>query len=43
MIEHGKSIWVDTVDINKFPKLNSDIETDILVIGGGLCGILTSY
>ena len=43
MIEHGKSIWVDTVKIKDFPRLNCDIETDILVIGGGLCGVLTSY
>lgn len=43
MKEYGKSIWVDTVNIKEFPKLKSDIETDILIVGGGLCGILTAY
>ena len=39
----NKSIWNDYVTINKFNELNEDIETDVLVIGGGICGILCAY
>lgn len=38
-----KSIWIDTVDLIPFPKLDKDIETDVLIIGGGITGILCSY
>ena len=38
-----KSIWIDTVDLTPFPKLDKDIETDVLIIGGGITGILCSY
>lgn len=38
-----KSIWEDSVVMTKFPKLDKDIETDVLIIGGGLAGILCGY
>ena len=38
-----KSIWLDTINIEDFPKLNENITTDILVIGGGITGILCAY
>lgn len=37
-----KSIW-NEIKKPEFPKLPGDIETDVLVIGGGLCGILCAY
>ncbi len=37
-----KSIW-NTVEKPSFPQLQDDIKTDILVIGGGMCGILCAY
>ena len=39
---NNKSIWKD-IKIKKYPKLNRDIETDILIIGGGITGISTLY
>lgn len=37
-----KSIWND-IDKPKFSSLQGDIQTDVLIIGGGLCGILCAY
>ena len=37
----NKSIW-DTKK-KKYPKLNKDIEIDVLIIGGGITGISTLY
>ncbi len=38
-----KSIWSDTVTLPAHEKLRQDIKTDVLIIGGGLCGILCAY
>ena len=38
----NKSIW-NEIDINEFPKLNENIKTSVLVIGGGITGILCAY
>lgn len=38
-----KSLWSESADLPKFEKLNGDIKTDVLVIGGGICGILCTY
>ncbi len=38
-----KSIWSDTVKLPDYKKLKEDIKTDVLIIGGGLCGILCAY
>lgn len=35
-----KSVWNETVRKPKFSSLEEDIKTDVLIIGGGLCGIL---
>lgn len=37
------SVWSDSVKIPKFPSLKSNIETDVLIIGGGMSGILCAY
>ncbi|MGN1194406.1 MAG: FAD-dependent oxidoreductase [Acutalibacteraceae bacterium] len=38
-----KSVWQETSSLPSFPKLEKDIHTDVLVIGGGISGILTAY
>ena len=37
-----KSVWQDTVQLPRFPQLNKDIRTDVLIIGGGIAGILSA-
>ena len=34
------SIWTDHVQMPAFPRLEQDLKTDVLIIGGGLAGIL---
>lgn len=36
------SVWQET-NLPDFPKLEGDINTDVLIIGGGMAGILTAY
>ena len=38
-----KSVWEQTASLPQFPKLDGDIHTDVLIIGGGIAGILTAY
>lgn len=35
-----KSIWEDYLTNKSFPKLEENIQTDVLVVGGGIAGIL---
>ena len=37
------SIWLDSVDLKKFPKLEEDFKCDVVIIGGGITGISTAY
>ena len=38
-----KSVWSDTIALPEFDSLRKDLNTDVLIIGGGLCGILCAY
>lgn len=38
-----KSVWTADEKLPEFKSLNGEIKTDVLVIGGGLCGILCAY
>lgn len=41
--DYMESVWKDTQKMPSFPKLEGDIKTDILIIGGGMAGILTAF
>lgn len=38
-----KSIWSETSSLPQFEKLKGEHRTDVLVIGGGMCGLLCAY
>lgn len=38
-----KSYWIDSKEAKRYKTLETDIETDICIIGGGLTGITTAY
>ena len=38
-----ESIWKKTAELPQFPKLEKDIKTDVLIIGGGIAGLLTAH
>lgn len=38
-----KSIWKENIKMPEFDSLGGDIKTDVLIIGGGLCGLLCAY
>lgn len=38
-----KSVWSDNIEKIKFNQLQGDIKCDVLIIGGGICGILCAY
>ena len=37
------SVWIKNSDFKKFPSLDKNIKTDVLIIGGGITGILCGY
>jgi glycine/D-amino acid oxidase-like deaminating enzyme/nitrite reductase/ring-hydroxylating ferredoxin subunit len=38
-----QSFWTESVEMPTFSKLTQDIQTDILIIGGGIAGLTTAY
>src|SRR6478672_13261490 len=38
-----ESYWEDTQKLPEFPKLEKDIEVDVVVVGAGLTGITAAY
>ena len=38
-----KSLWLSKNTLPRFPSFEGDKKTDVLIIGGGLCGILCAY
>ena len=39
----GKSVWTEGISVKAHNALQGNVRTDVLVIGGGLCGILCAY
>ena len=39
----GNSIWTESTSLPQFKSLKENIHTDVLIIGGGMCGILCAY
>lgn len=37
------SYWVESTHQTDYPKISKDFDTDVLIIGGGITGILTAY
>ena len=37
------SYWNDSASISRFPRLDQDLTTDVVVVGGGLTGLTTAY
>lgn len=37
------SIWTNHVEMPAFPRLEHDLKTDVLIVGGGLAGILCAH
>jgi ribulose 1,5-bisphosphate synthetase/thiazole synthase len=35
--------WIDSAPIQKFPRLQSNINVDIVVVGAGITGITIAY
>ncbi len=38
-----ESLWQNSASLPEFEALKKDIKTDVLIIGGGICGILCAY
>lgn len=43
MTEVPVSFWIDTADDTDYPALESDIEVDAVIVGGGITGLTTAY
>ncbi len=38
-----ESLWEQTVLMPEFPQLTQDVDTDVLIIGGGMAGVLCAH
>ncbi|RYM02924.1 FAD-dependent oxidoreductase [Sporolactobacillus sp. THM7-7] len=41
--EETSSIWFETVRLPSFKKLNGNLQTEAVIVGGGITGITTAY
>ncbi|NLB81956.1 MAG: FAD-binding oxidoreductase, partial [Clostridiaceae bacterium] len=38
-----ESVWSKSIELDSFKKLDGDVKTDVLIIGGGMAGLLCAY
>lgn len=43
LTESLESFWNSTAEVDNYPKLDKDLETEVAVVGGGIAGILVAY
>lgn len=36
-------LWLGDIETGNYPELKKDLETEILIIGGGIAGMTTAY
>jgi len=39
----SKSVWQEKISLPQFNRAEGDMKTDVLIIGGGICGLLCAY
>ena len=42
-MKKNNSFWLQNFEIQKFDKLNNNIDVDVCIVGGGITGITTAY
>ena len=38
-----QTIWNEDIKMPQYPSLSGDCKTDVLIVGGGMCGLLCAY
>lgn len=41
--DEPESLWLNTVKLPEFPKLEDNMKTDVVIVGGGITGITAAY
>lgn len=41
--ETSRSYWTDAIDLPKFPRLEENMQVDVVIVGGGITGITSAY
>ena len=38
-----ETYWRDFIDLPEFPRLDEDIQVDVVIVGGGITGLTSAY
>jgi ribulose 1,5-bisphosphate synthetase/thiazole synthase len=41
--QKGTSFWMESSTDGGYPKLESDLEVDVAIVGGGIAGLTSAY
>ncbi|GGE64236.1 FAD-dependent oxidoreductase [Priestia taiwanensis] len=41
--QHTHSYWTEALHLPNYPRLNKDIQVDVVIVGGGITGITSAY